>query len=216
MATPRSLDPHFHISTPRLTLSYFDPTQDSHCDFLAALYNNPEIKAANAGVATAVPDREAARRRIEQDTERQGETGYGHYLVSLTSTSDDTTGPTKPFAEHSHDLEKIGKVSLKVRKNPDAPSLPDMGFSFLPLYWGKGYATEASRALLDYFEREKGVTRVVGFCNPDNENSRNMFKRLGFRERGVRPVRGLTSDGREVRGLVWSRGVDGALEEYGL
>lgn len=214
-------DPNFHITTPRLYLSYYQSTLNSHCDHLVNLYNTPEVLKGNGSVATPIPDRESARKVIESRAECQAKTGYGRYLISLRpTTTEDLEDDICPFLERSEKYEKIGMVGLKLREHPAAPSVPDIGFSLLRPFWGKGYATEAAKALIDYFENEKNVKEVLGFCNPTNEESRKLFQRLGFEERGVHLLRGIgdrNHDDGGVRGLVWAkRGMAEDLSVYGI
>lgn len=213
-------DYNFHIDTPRLVLSYFNPSLDSHCDLLVELYNSPEVKAANHGVAVPISDRAAARKHIEGNNERVDKFGYGRYLVCLkepvTAVGSQDRDASRPFSERSESYAKIGIVSMKVRTQDDSPQVPDIGFSLFKRYCGKGYATEAARALMKHFEEDRGVSEFLGFCNPDNEQSKGMFRRLGYEERGVRKVKGLAPDGKVLEPLVWSKGLTRSLEEIGL
>ncbi|KAF2649982.1 including n-acetylases of ribosomal protein [Lophiostoma macrostomum CBS 122681] len=211
-------DPNFHIQTPRLYISYFLASVDAHCDFFVDLYNSPEVVIANRGVPMFVANREEARAKIENDAKQQLQTGFGRFLVSLrpVDVSKDDKSPVS-FSEQLKTLESIGMVSMKIRSEPGSPKVPDIGFSQLPQYCGKGYATEALSALLEYFEREKSVKEVLGFCMPDNENSKKMFKRLDFESRGVRLLKEFTRGGVGVHGLVFTKkGMKGDLSEYGL
>ncbi|KAF2260117.1 hypothetical protein CC78DRAFT_547784 [Lojkania enalia] len=175
----------------------------------------PRSSAGNARVAHPTPDRETARKHIESRRERLSETGYGRYLVSLKPEANDS-GPIRTFSELSEKPEKIGIISFKVRTTPGAPTVPDVGFSFLKNYWGKGYATEAAQVLLEHFEEERGIAEVVGYCSPNNESSKKVFQRLGFKERGVRAVLGLILDGSAAHPIVWSKRLKKPLEEYGV
>ena len=47
-------------------------------------------------------------------------------------------------------------------------------------YWGKGYVTEASIGLLDWAERELGITRFVSGHIFDNPASGRVLEKLGF------------------------------------
>lgn len=57
----------------------------------------------------------------------------------------------------------------------------DLGYRFLPRYWGKGLATEASRACLDYGFKVLGLKRIVGFAFAENVASLRVLNKLGFR-----------------------------------
>ena len=60
----------------------------------------------------------------------------------------------------------------------------ELGYVFNANFQGKGYATEAVRALLDYIFGEKNARRVVAMCNPLNESSWRLLERLGMRREG--------------------------------
>ena len=46
--------------------------------------------------------------------------------------------------------------------------------------WGKGYATEGAKAMLDYAFRELGKTEIVADIRPENLASRRVAERLGM------------------------------------
>ncbi len=48
-------------------------------------------------------------------------------------------------------------------------------------FWGRGYATEAGRAALDYGFRELPLETIVGIVHPDNMASRHVLEKLGMR-----------------------------------
>lgn len=52
-------------------------------------------------------------------------------------------------------------------------------------FWGKGYATEASWAILDFCFNTLGLNRMEGYHLARNANSANVLKRLGFIPEGV-------------------------------
>jgi RimJ/RimL family protein N-acetyltransferase len=47
-------------------------------------------------------------------------------------------------------------------------------------YWGRGYATEASRATLDYGFGTLALTEIVAVTVPANQRSRRVMERLGM------------------------------------
>lgn len=57
----------------------------------------------------------------------------------------------------------------------------DIGYRFLPEFWGKGLATETSLALMAFAKQELKLTRVVGLALPDNEASIRVFPKLGMK-----------------------------------
>jgi [ribosomal protein S5]-alanine N-acetyltransferase len=48
-------------------------------------------------------------------------------------------------------------------------------------YWGSGYATEASRALLSFGFRELGLHRITAACDTLNTASYHVMEKLGMR-----------------------------------
>jgi RimJ/RimL family protein N-acetyltransferase len=45
--------------------------------------------------------------------------------------------------------------------------------------WGRGYATEAARAVRDWVRTEHGVLRLISLISPDNVRSARVAERLG-------------------------------------
>jgi RimJ/RimL family protein N-acetyltransferase len=169
--------------------------------------NTPEVQHANADIGRSITDRATARLYLEKSCVDRLLTGFGPFIVILKREAN-------PFDQEP---ASIGHVGLKLRKTAGAPTVPDIGFSLLKEFWGKGYATEACNGLLDHFEKEKGVKEVLGYCHPENENSKKMFRRLGFEDRGVRTLNGLRDDGGVVNALVWAKqGLSEDLSVYGI
>ena len=71
--------------------------------------------------------------------------------------------------------QMIGNVYLGRR---DFNSL-EIGFVFNENYWGKGYAKESCKALIDRAFSD-GVHRIFAECDPRNPNSWHLLEKLGF------------------------------------
>ncbi|WP_346838815.1 GNAT family N-acetyltransferase [Microbulbifer sp. SAOS-129_SWC] len=56
----------------------------------------------------------------------------------------------------------------------------DIGYRFLPEFWGRGLATEASLLVMDYGRSVLGLKRIIGLVDPDNLGSVNVLKKLGL------------------------------------
>ncbi|MBO0931226.1 GNAT family N-acetyltransferase [Fibrella aquatilis] len=67
----------------------------------------------------------------------------------------------------------LGIVSLVKRDYLDHE---DIGFAFLPIHMGHGYAYEATRAVLAYLQQRPILATTV----PENTNSINLLVKLGF------------------------------------
>lgn len=56
----------------------------------------------------------------------------------------------------------------------------DIGYRFLPDCWGKGYATESARAIIDDGARRHDLTRLIGLVMPANTASARVLGKLGL------------------------------------
>lgn len=74
----------------------------------------------------------------------------------------------------------VGWVGLTVRAGAQGPEA-ELGYRIRRVSWGRGYATEASRALVDRIFAEPGVTRVVATTFEANLASRRVMEKLGMR-----------------------------------
>ena len=48
-------------------------------------------------------------------------------------------------------------------------------------WWGRGLATEAARACLDYGFRELGLREIIAICFPEHVASRRVMEKAGMR-----------------------------------
>ncbi len=59
-------------------------------------------------------------------------------------------------------------------------------------YWRKGYAKEASEALLDYGFNVMGLKEIVGLCKPENIASKKVLENIGLKFRYT--IKGLPEE----------------------
>ena len=78
----------------------------------------------------------------------------------------------------------IGHVSL-IQTEPKQFRTWEIGFIFHPDFQNKGYATEASRAVIDYSFRELDAHRVVGYCSTENTPSWKVLEKCGMTREGL-------------------------------
>ena len=64
---------------------------------------------------------------------------------------------------------------------PRAAGVHELGFHLVPTAWGRGLATEAARATIDHAFRVLGVAALFAGHHPDNDASRRLLEKLGFR-----------------------------------
>lgn len=65
-------------------------------------------------------------------------------------------------------------------------NLYEIGYSLLPEYWGKGYATELVKGLLDYAFNTLNLDAVCARTIIDNYRSANVLEKTGFTYLGER------------------------------
>jgi [ribosomal protein S5]-alanine N-acetyltransferase len=71
----------------------------------------------------------------------------------------------------------VGMCGLLKRDNlPDV----DVGYAFLPQFWGQGFAHEAAAATLRHGAKKFGLTRVVGVVSEGNTGSIRVLEKLGM------------------------------------
>lgn len=61
----------------------------------------------------------------------------------------------------------------------------ELGYIVNPAYQKRGYATEATAALLRTALQEKQIHRVFAHCNPENPASWKVLERVGLRREGL-------------------------------
>jgi [ribosomal protein S5]-alanine N-acetyltransferase len=71
-----------------------------------------------------------------------------------------------------------------VRRRPDNEHEAEIGYELQPDYWGRGYATEAARAIAAFGFDTLGVHRLSARCIADNLASVGVLRKLGMRLEG--------------------------------
>jgi RimJ/RimL family protein N-acetyltransferase len=61
----------------------------------------------------------------------------------------------------------------------------DIGYRFLPAYWGMGLATESGAAVLDYGFTHLKLQRIIGLVDPENAASIRVLLKLGLTYAGM-------------------------------
>lgn len=144
------------LETDRLILRWLS-LEDA--EFILRLLNEPSwLKfIGDKGVRTI----EDARAYIlKGPLEMYSRLGFGLYLVELREAG-----------------LAIGMCGLIKR---DSLKDVDIGFAFLPAYWGRGYAYEAAAAVMTY-GKGLGLNRIVAITSPDNDRSAKLLEKLGLR-----------------------------------
>jgi RimJ/RimL family protein N-acetyltransferase len=80
-----------------------------------------------------------------------------------------------------HGSEPIGMVGIVWRK----PDVPELGYWLGVEHWGRGFATEAARAAIDFFFEAFDVEVLFAYARVSNPASRNVLEKCGFQWTGV-------------------------------
>jgi RimJ/RimL family protein N-acetyltransferase len=73
----------------------------------------------------------------------------------------------------------VGRAGLHCPERIDWPGV-EVGWALHPRHWGKGYATEAGGAAVDYAFANCGVDTLYSVILPENRASQGVARRLGF------------------------------------
>ncbi len=84
--------------------------------------------------------------------------------------------------------ENIGWICLKQLDDTDEI---EIGFRLLTKYWGKGYATEGARCLLEFGFNTLGLEEIAGVTLPTNTPSQSVLKKIGLEYVGIAPYYGF-------------------------
>ncbi|SIT27362.1 GNAT family N-acetyltransferase [Chryseobacterium gambrini] len=60
----------------------------------------------------------------------------------------------------------------------------DLGYRFIPEYWGKGYALESAKASLDFGFNDLKAETIYAHAHSENEGSNYILRKLGFEKTG--------------------------------
>ena len=91
----------------------------------------------------------------------------------------ETDGPAAAALDKGR---KIGRAHIHIEPEDSAAMI---GWFLAQEHWGKGYATEIGRRILEYCFITLGLHRIYGLCNPGNTGSRIVMSRLGMREEAL-------------------------------
>lgn len=161
------------------------------------------------GQAKSIEDTEKATKGILPSNEGEENTYRVAYAVHkvLGSISVSAEGEPQPEEQGKESAEFVGLVTLKSLDATSSLALPEdltlpvaaaattltveLGYSFLPTAWGKGYATESVEAVFEackrarYFWTPFSKLYVRAIVNEDNPASLRVMDKIGITKRGV-------------------------------
>ncbi|MBY8870445.1 GNAT family N-acetyltransferase [Micromonospora sp. PLK6-60] len=153
------LRPTYPIRTARLTLR---PVTPHDLDDVHAYQRRPDVVRWLAGGEART--REQSRASVLAMTGEDALRAEGDCLTLAVVT----------------DARVIGTVELVWRSQVDRTA--ELGYVFHPDHGGRGLATEAATALVDWGFHGAGLHRVYARCHARNEASARLLARLGMRQ----------------------------------
>ena len=145
--------------TERLTLRELRLTDAA---FALRLYNEPSFlqHIGDKGVRTV----EDAKQNLQQGAiASYAQHGYGMWLVE------------------NQQGQAVGLCGLIKR---DFLAETDLGYAYLPEFFGQGYAYEAATAVLAYAAEHTALKTLVAIVSPTNLASKSLLEKLGFEQDG--------------------------------
>jgi ribosomal-protein-alanine N-acetyltransferase len=143
------------IETERLLLR--EITLDDK-EAMFKLYSNPEVqKYTGEPVVESIEEMEKA---IRERISNYKKYGYGRWATIL-----------------KHDMQFVGWAGLAYL--PEFDEI-DIGYRFLPQYWGTGIATEASRAILTYGFDTLELEKIIAIALKENKASIRVMEKIGM------------------------------------
>lgn len=125
---------------------------------------------------------------------------HAHEWLARSSDGD------HPLLICAHDLgpdpRLVGGIGLHI----GADGL-ELGYWLTPATWGRGYATEAGRQMVDIARHSLGQRQLSAYHHLDNPASGHVLRKLGFREVG-RASRASLGRGRAVASVLMSLDLD--------
>lgn len=148
------------LTTPRLRL---EPLTDAHFDGLHTLNSDPAVMR----YITGKPDTPAdTQLMIDKVKARWAEWGYSWWAFIELATG-----------------EMIGAGCVQ-HLGRDAAKPHEVGWRLRQDRWGKGYASEAARALATFAFERLQAPLLCAVCDPENADSAKVMMRMGMTYRG--------------------------------
>ncbi|XQY90094.1 GNAT family N-acetyltransferase [Metabacillus sp. HB246100] len=94
------------------------------------------------------------------------------------------------FKKYPHENEWEGIIVLKeenkiigdmgFKGGPDHAGVLDIGYSIVPEYRGRGFATEMGKEMVRWGFKDENVKTIIATSNPENIASKKVLEKIGF------------------------------------
>jgi RimJ/RimL family protein N-acetyltransferase len=139
----------------------FRPYNDDDFEFLMSLLSDPEVVRFIGNGKTR--DKNGGKEFLNWIYSTY-EFGEDLGLMVLVNKEDDTL---------------IGHAGL-VPQTMDGVEEIEIGYWISRKHWGKGYATESAKALLEYGNKQLDKQRFIALIQPDNLSSQKVARKMGM------------------------------------
>jgi RimJ/RimL family protein N-acetyltransferase len=136
----------------------FERLRAEHTDAIHRMHRDAEQMALLGGVRT--PEQTAAY--MARNLAHWDEFGFGIWVLRDRASN-----------------EIIGRTLLR-HLDIDGVDEVETGYGFFPAYWGRGLATEATLACLDYGWHVLKLESIVAITRPVNARSRRVMEKTGM------------------------------------
>lgn len=127
-----------------------------------ALWGDPDVTRLVGGLFS----REQVQERLDREIANQKRHGIQYWPMFLLS-SDEHVG-CAGLRPHGEDMQVL-----------------EMGYYLRPAWWHMGLAEEAGRGIIGYAFDRLAVKTLIAAHHPQNEPSRRVLEKLGFRRQGT-------------------------------
>ncbi|PWN70512.1 N-acetyltransferase [Chryseobacterium phosphatilyticum] len=151
------------LETERLILRKLE---DTDCERMFLMDSDPDVMKYLGKPVTSLDESKETIKMIQKQYE---ENGVGRLAV----------------IEKESGL-MIGWSGLKLLRQPinGHVNTLDLGYRFIPEFWGKGYAMETAKAALDYGFNKLKADTIYAYADTGNTGSNHMLRKLGFENTG--------------------------------
>ncbi len=155
------------VETERLLLRFFTENDYEH---LYKLHTDKDVMKLYPG---GIKTKEQIQQDLDSYISHQQKYAFSKWVCILKETE-----------------EFLGRAGIAYIDSGEV----EVGYLFLPEYWGNGYATEALRAILKWTFINTNISKLIGFTHTENIASKMVMKKSGmnFYKRDL--CEGLNSD----------------------
>ncbi len=149
---------------------------------VAALWGSPEVTRFTSGDQPSTA--EETWQRLLRYHGLWPALGFGYFAI--------TDRGTGAF------VGEAGLADFHRDITPSLDGVAEAGWALSPEVWGKGYALEALREILNWYASTPNPRAVACIINPDNAASIRLAERLGFKQKAEATYKGAV-------GLMYER-----------